>query len=146
MGEKPRLKSWFKPFKGSNNDENQEEVLKIESKNKTNMYKDYFLDKDFGEEKTPKVLKDIEGKEINVESFKGVNKKLRRLHEEPLTRTPSYKVDFGDETEEEIKKRYAEFWDFLAKVNKNKPGYLETLHLFNLGVVEHYYFNHKKGE
>ncbi|CAM9010457.1 unnamed protein product [Wickerhamomyces anomalus] len=139
------LKSWFKLFKGSNNDANQE-VLKIESKNKTNMYKDYILNKDFGEEKTLKVLKDIEGKEINVESFKGVNKKLRRLHEEPFTRTPSYKVDFGDETEEEIKERYAEFWNFLAKVNKNKPGYLETLHLFNLGVVEHYYFNHKNGE
>lgn len=138
------LASWIKVF--HNSDESTEatdenEKLEIHVENKANLYKKLVLNEEIGEEKVCKVLKDKDGNHIEPDSFRRLNKKRQRREEEVHTRTPTYPVEYGDETNEDKTKRYAKFWAYIENINKHKPGYLETLHLWNLGKLEHRYFS-----
>lgn len=88
-------------------------------------------------------LKDVEKKEITRDSFKRINKKLQLKSQKVITRTPSYETEYDAEDEEKTKKRYQQMWEMIQKINKDTPGYVETLHLFNLGLIEHRHFHNK---
>lgn len=88
-------------------------------------------------------MKDLMGNPLTSQSFKQTNKIMKLKDTKVKTRTTSYDTEYSRldvETEKATASRYKRFWERMKEVNRTKPGFLETLHRFNLGHIEHHHF------
>lgn len=136
--------SWNKIFyQFATTNDNLQTELKIENLSKQQIFVKH-LHKPNCEEIFVNKLKDVEDKEVTPESFKGISKKLQTRRRDVIIRDPKFITPRAPRTDIErgarymsLKKNYQEFWMFVKKTNQHKPGYIEKLHLFNLGLIEH---------